>query len=519
MTARRDPTAHRDPTAPGRPLRRITARSAKRSAGRFTDRFALRTLRARLIAGLLALLLVTLAGVGVAVTTALQHYLVQQLDQRLTDAGGRYAASLEHGTASSAGARSDTRAQSPGTFGARLLHGTVTNAGVVDGDADDTDVANGTVPADTDDTVRLDPADQQRLASLAVGGPPVSVRLSALGPYRVRAVAGQDGDVLVTGLPLHQVGETEHQVLVLELAAFAIALATAGIAGALWVRIALRPLDLIADTAERVSALPLATGEVVLSERAPEADPRTETGRVGLSLNRMLGHVEQALAQRHASENRLRSFAADASHELRTPVATIRAHTELALRYPGEVPTEVRHSLERVEAETHRMGAIVADLLLLARLDAGRPLASDQVDLTRIALDRTQDARAAAPAHHWRLELPAEPVLVTGDEHRLHQVVSNLLTNAHRHTPDGTTVTLRIEGHRLTITDDGPGIPPEVAPHVFERFVRGDRSRTRAGGGTGLGLAIVHAVVAAHGGTVRLAPGPEGGTVATVELP
>ena len=228
-----------------------------------------------------------------------------------------------------------------------------------------------------------------------------------------------------------------------------------------------------------------------------------------------------ALARRHAVEERLRGFAADASHELRTPVAAVRGHAELALRHPGEVPGEVRHSLERIDAEALRMGAIVEDLLLLARLDAGRPLAEDEVDLTRIVLGAVADARAAGPDHRWRLVLPEEPVLVRGDEHRLSQVVANLLANARTHTPAGTAVELRleltVEGVELSVTDEGPGIPAELLERVFERFVRGDRARSRATGSTGLGLAIVRAVVQAHGGTVEAASRP-GRTSFTVRL-
>ncbi|MFE0461669.1 sensor histidine kinase [Kitasatospora sp. NPDC058965] len=463
-----------------------------------------RSLRVRLLAGLLALLLVIFAGVGLAVTTALRGFLLARLDQQLSDTGGRYAASLEHGNAS------DTRAQAPGTFGARLLGGTVTDAGVVDGDADDAAVAAGTAPADTSDQVTLTAADQHRLAELPVGGAAGTVHVGGLGEYRVRAVAGRDGDVLVTGVPLRAVEDTLHQVELLELVVFGVAVAVAGVVGGLWLRLALRPLDRIAATATRVSALPLARGEVVIGERvpAPAADPGTETGRVGLALNRMLGHVEDALAQRHAVEDRLRSFAADAGHELRTPVATVRGHAELALRHPEPVPQPVRHSLERIAAESRRMGALVDDLLLLARLDAGRPLAAAEVDLTRLALDCVADARAAAPEHHWRLELPAEPVLVTGDEDRLRQVVANLLSNAHRHTPSGSTVTLSLTDRHLAVADDGPGIAPELREQLFERFVRGDQARSRATGGTGLGLAIARAVATAHGGTLTLEPGP-----------
>ncbi|MFD9129923.1 sensor histidine kinase, partial [Kitasatospora sp. NPDC059571] len=446
-----------------------------------------RTLRARLIAGLLALLVLTCGGVGLATTAALRHFLVDRLDQQLTDTGGRYAASLEHG-----GAGSDTRAQAPGTFGARLLSGQVTAVGVVDGDADDADAPNA------DDIPVLSAADRRTLAALPVGGPARSVDLGPLGHYRLRAVAGRDGDVMVTGLSLRQVDDTVRRLVSLEITVFGAAVAAAGVAGALWVRWSLRPLERVAATASQGAALPLASGAVALSERVPDADPVSEVGRVGTALNRLLDHVGAALTRRHEVEERLRAFAADASHELRTPVAAVRGHAELALRHPGPVPQPVHHSLERIDAEARRMGAIVEDLLLLARLDAGRPLADEEVDLTRLALDGAADARAAGPDHMWRLELPAEPLLVRGDADRLRQVVANLLANARTHTPPGTEVTLRLEhgGDRvlLAVTDTGPGLPPGLADRVFERFVRGDRARSRSSGSTRLGLAIVRAL-------------------------
>ncbi|MFF4818967.1 sensor histidine kinase [Kitasatospora sp. NPDC001309] len=498
-------------------MRRATTRAVGRAAARVTRalrKLLPRTLRARLIAGLLVLLVVTCAAVGFATAAALRHFLVDRLDQQLAEAGGRYAASLEH---TGTGAGPDTRAQTPGTLGVRLLGGKVTAAGVVDGDADDVDD-----PDNADDRVAFTPDQQRSLAALPAGGPARTLDLGGpLGHYRVRAVAGRDGDVLVSGLPLGPAEDTVTRLETLELTVFAIAVAAAGAAGAVWVGWSLRPLRRVVGMAERVSALPLASGEVLLAERVPDDDPRTEVGRVGAALNRMLGHVGDALARRHAVEERLRGFAADASHELRTPVAAVRGHAELALRHPGQVPGEVRHSLERIDAEALRMGAIVEDLLLLARLDAGRPLAGDEVDLTRIALNAVADARAAGPGHRWRLALPEEPVLVHGDEHRLSQVVANLLANARTHTPAGTAVELRLEpgaGHvELSVTDEGPGIPAELLERVFERFVRGDRARSRATGSTGLGLAIVRAVVQAHGGTVEAASRP-GRTVFTVRL-
>jgi two-component system, OmpR family, sensor kinase len=287
-------------------------------------------------------------------------------------------------------------------------------------------------------------------------------------------------------------------------------------------------------------------GEVALSVRVPTADtdPRTEVGAVGNALNRMIGHVDAALAARQASETRVRQFVADASHELRTPLAAIRGYAELAQRgwLSGDADgvdelADVAYKLGRVESESARMATLVNDLLLLARLDVAasadsassagpRPLDSAPVDLPRLVVDAISDAHAAGPEHHWRLELPEDSaenaIVVTGDEARLHHVIGNLLTNARIHTPAGTTVAVRLfadDTHAvLTVTDDGPGIPPDQLPVVFDRFARGDTSRSRAAGSTGLGLAIVAAVVHAHDGTVNATSHP-GRTTFTVHLP
>ena len=218
----------------------------------------------------------------------------------------------------------------------------------------------------------------------------------------------------------------------------------AGAGGTLWVRFSLRPLRRVAATASQVAELPLDSDEVELPAGVPDTDPATETGQVGLAFNRMLGHVQTALRRRAASEARLRRFAADASHELRTPLSAIRGYAELALRHPGDSPEQVTHALGRVLSESTRMSVLVDELLLLARLDAGRPLASEPVDMTRLVIDATSDAQVARPGHRWVLELPDDPVLVSGDEHRLHQVLANVLSNAGKHTPDGATVTVRV---------------------------------------------------------------------------
>jgi two-component system OmpR family sensor kinase len=337
-------------------------------------------------------------------------------------------------------------------------------------------------------------------------------------------------------------------VALAELAVFGVVLLLAGVLGTLWVRFSLRPLRRVAVTASQVAELPLDSGEVSLPAGVPDTDPATETGQVGIAFNRMLGHVGSALKRRAASEARLRRFAADASHELRTPLAAIRGYAELALLHPGESPETVTHALARVLSESKRMSVLVDDLLLLARLDAGRPLDREPVDMTRLAIEATSDAQVARPGHRWLLELPDDSVLVRGDSHRLHQVLANLLSNAGRHTPEGSTVTVRVtetlpgsgpgNGRGaaptsvsrgtvppaprlvLTVTDNGPGIPADLLPELFERFTRADTSRSHAinASSTGLGLAIVDAVVAAHQGSVQVTSEP-GMTRFTIVLP
>ncbi|GHB73104.1 two-component sensor histidine kinase [Streptomyces xanthochromogenes] len=466
------------------------------------------TLRGQLTAGLVALLALACLAVGVTTALALRGFLVGRLDEQLAASGGRFAASLEHEARPDADNRPDTRGQSESTFGARLLNGTTTQAAVVH-DA-------------TDRTVRLTDGDRSALARVPVDGNGHSIHLSTLGKYRVTAVNGDDGDLMITGLPLHPVEETVHRLEAVEAVLFSAALLATGIAGALWVRISLRPLQKVTARAAEVSQLPLASGEIAMPGPLPDTDPRTEVGQLGTALNQMLGHVEDALTRRHASEERLRHFAADASHELRTPVANIRGHAELALRHRGAVPAEVRHALERIGGESQRMTRLVDDLLLLARLDAGRPLEQELVDLTLLILNATDDARAAGPGHHWLLDLPEEPVTVTGDAHRLQQAIGNLLANARTHTPPGTEVTITLstgEGNvQVDVADDGPGIPEEIQPEVFGRFIRADHARSRSTGSTGLGLAIVHAVVTAHGGTATLTSRP-GHTTFRITLP
>ncbi|MFG3204481.1 sensor histidine kinase [Streptomyces sp. NPDC048192] len=476
-----------------------------------------RTLRARLTFGLVVLLAVSCAAVGLAAVVELNGFLTQRLDEQLAQVGTRFPESLEHNGMlpddHDGDEKGDTRRMATGTFGARLLDGTVTNKGLI---------RSGDLGADLN--VDLTARDAARLARVPVDGRPHTVELSSLHDYRVVASAGRDGDVLLVGLPLEPVETAVHRLEAVAAIVFGAALVVTGVAGALWVRWSLRPLSRVAATATRVSELPLASGEVALPPRAPDPDPGTEVGRVAAAFNRMLGHVEDALTKRHASEERLRRFAADASHELRTPVASVRGHAELALLHPGPVPPEVTRALRRITAESARMGEMVDDLLLLARLDAGRPLEREPVDLTRLVLDAVTDARATGPDHRWTLDLPEDPVTVPGDAHRLQQVLANLLANARSHTPGGTKVTVILEADAgsavLRVHDDGPGVPEEVRAGVFERFTRAEHRRhpNASGAGAGLGLSIVAAVAEAHGGTVGLESRP-GSTTFTVRLP
>lgn len=472
-----------------------------------TDRLRIRTLRARLIVGSLLLLTVACGIVGVSTALALHGFLIDRLDQQLSAAGGRYAVSLEHAVEHNDFGK--VQGQSIGTFGARLADGRITQCGVV---------------SDGSGRVSLSSKDTARLIRLPVDARPRTLVLDSLGKYRIMAAPGQDGDVLITGLPLRGVDDVLARLEVIEVTVFGVVLIGSAVAGSTFIRLALRPLRRVAATAMHVSGLPLASGEVALPARVPATDPDTEVGKVGTAFNHMLEHIESALAQRHASEDRLRRFLADASHELRTPLASIRSHAELARRDCEETAPGVRHALRRIESESTRMGHLVDDLLLLARLDAGRPLAHEPVDLTRLAIDSTSDARATGSGHRWTLDLPEEPVTLCGDEFRLHQVITNLLTNARTHTPAETNVTVRVAPAdaagfvTLKVIDDGPGVPAELRDTVFERFARGDGSRSRKAGSTGLGLAIVSAVVQAHGGTVDLTSAP-GRTCFRIRLP
>jgi two-component system OmpR family sensor kinase len=465
-------------------------------------RRAFASLTSRLVLTAVALVVLVAVLIGAAATAALHAQLTNQLDDDLRDAAGPVADGPPPGL--------------PGLGPGLERHGGPNTIVAVIGDAGRT----GSLLSGRDQDTELSPKVLDELAGVRADGDIHEIDLSGLGTYRV--IARDHGtSTELTGLPTGHLDEAVSSLIRWEILLITLGGAVAVAAGLLLVRRQLRPLRQVAATAHTVAGLPLASGEIELTERVPErlTDERTEVGQVGAALNTLLSHVEASLEARQRSEAQVRQFVADASHELRTPLSTIQGYAELAGRRPDDVEG-VRAALAKMESASHRMADLVEDLLLLARLDAGRPLERHPVDLTRLALEAVADARMLAPDHRWRLDLPDEPIEVTGDEQRLHQVVANLLANARTHTPPGTVVTVSVRPGELRVHDDGPGFPAALAGQAFERFTRGDDSRVRGGdsGGAGLGLSLVEAIVAAHGGTVTLDSRP-GDTTLTVRLP
>lgn len=476
-------------------------------------------LRTKLLASIVTLFVVIIAIIGAATVLTTRNSLMTQVDAQLADA----QRSLDGPGEGDAPGHTDGYHRAAPGLGGSMLRLTI-------------DASSTANTIRTSENVVLTPGSISTLSKAQVltlwnsslGTAPQTVDVGGgLDTYRLVAVSRSNGDVTIVGMPLEpidrNVGELARNIALMGL----LGLVAVGGASFLLVRSNLRPLRRVAATAERVSEMPLGRGDARTDERVPtvDTDPRTEVGTVGLALNNLLDHVDSALDAREESEMQVRQFVADASHELRTPLASIRGYAELSRRETEPVPPSVTHALGRIESEAGRMTTLVEDLLLLARLDAGRELEREPVDLTRIVVESLSDLHAAGPDHVWHLDLPEdldEVPEVVGDEARLRQVVINLLANARRHTPPGTVVTagLAREGDDVIVrvTDNGPGIPAEFTPHLFERFTRGDVARTRTEGSTGLGLSIVHAVVTAHHGTVSVESEP-GNTQFTVRLP
>jgi two-component system, OmpR family, sensor histidine kinase TrcS len=348
--------------------------------------------------------------------------------------------------------------------------------------------------------------------------------LDGLGMYLMSSQREGPGEVLVTAVSLRPASEAATHETKVVVAVTALGLLITALGTLAIVRIALRPLGRVAATAAEVATLPLNRDQYAITPRVPagDTDPRTEVGMVGDALNRLLAHVERAMSDVAASDRRMRQFITDASHELRTPLAAIQGYAELTRQDSDVLPHTTEYSLARIEAESARMNSLVSDLLLLARLDEGQDMENAEADIAELAVNAVNDARVSAPDHHWEMRVPDEPVWVHGDRAKLHQAIANLLANAGVHTPAGTTVTTAITATEgsivLTVTDDGPGISKDLLPHLFERFVRADKSRSRQSGNSGLGLAIAASIVEAHGGAIDAASGG-GVTTFTITLP
>jgi two-component system OmpR family sensor kinase len=482
------------------------------------------SLQTRLMATVIGIVSLILVIVAIATSAALGRVLEQNLDDRLENAAQQAGRALQQNQFPD-GPRDayDVLSEGPQEPGFLFIVQSVTGE------------VSGAYIDDEGEVVRLTDAQITDVGDAISQGAFTTVSLGdGVGDYRIRLVQGSTF-AGIAGLPVSEVRSTIAQTLT------TVALVTAGgllllaAAIAVVIRAGLKPLRAVADTATRVAALPLSEGAVSITERVPdeETDEHTEIGRVGHALNTLLDHVGESLDARQRNEERMRRFVADASHELRTPLASIRGFSELSLRAlrqaegptaaPGpDIVETTESSLERIQAQSIRMTALVEDLLLLARLDEGQELVYGTVDLSRLAIEAIADATPAGPDHHWELALDEEPVVVTGDAARLHQVVGNLLANARTHTPAGTHVTLSVvrDGRDalLCVRDDGPGIDPAIADELFERFSRADRSRARKTGGTGLGLSIAQAIVTAHGGSIAVHSIP-GETTFEVRLP
>ncbi|WP_137723277.1 sensor histidine kinase [Prescottella subtropica] len=454
-------------------------------------------LRITLVAALLLLAVVGLLASGIAVTSAMERSLLDRTDRQLADAAHGWAKPQDPRTAPPLTAPGPNRPPSP--FYVRIT--------------------------DPDGALRIQVYDEKGDAAPEIVSEPGPVTVGSVGGdgprWRELTVATPAGTTTVA-VRLTDIDETVGRLVVLQIVIGSVVLVALGFGTYLVVRRSLRPLREVEETAAAIAA-----GD--LHRRVPERDQRTEVGRLSSALNGMLAQIQAAFAATAASEEsarrseeRMRRFVADAGHELRTPLATIRGFAEL---YRQGASTDTDMVVRRIEDQATRMGLLVEDLLLLARMDAQRPLDRVPVDLLAIAVDAVHDARALAPHRRIMVEfLPdSDPADVIGDDARLRQVVGNLIGNALEHTPPDAEVTVRVgtDGADavLDVADTGPGLGADDAARVFERFYRTDDSRTRASGGSGLGLSIVSAIVAGHHGTVTVDSAPGAGATFRVRLP
>ena len=538
-------------------------------------------LRIRLVLLTCALVTGALISTGFAATNLLRHSLINRVDNQLVSAsqqisndfgrrgpGFRGSGTVTLGNGSTPGAAPGAAGTAPGTGGLRggpfpvvgsnpalaacpVAPGTTPPTGTTTSPTTTTDTRptprlpsdywvqtsdrNGvpltrtTQPLDESDCGPLIPTLAISAVNQHAGHPFTVPSRHGNEDWRVVVSAAPSGDgSIAVATPLNGVDSTLNQLIVFDVVIGAAVLVVLAGLSYLAVRRSLRPLIDVEHTAAAIAA-----GD--LSQRVPESDPHTEVGKLATALNGMLSQIESAFRAREASEqeartseHRMRRFITDASHELRTPLTSIRGFAELYRMGAVADEPEVDRVMSRIENESTRMGLLVDDLLLLARLDQQRPLERELVDLAPIAADAAHDAAAVAPGRDVRLEMAAdEPVLVIGDDARLRQVVGNLVTNALTHTPPSASVTIRLSTTEsdganfalLDVADSGPGLSAKDAARVFERFYRVEESRTRANGGSGLGLSIVAALTAAHGGTAEVETEPGRGSRFRIRLP
>jgi two-component system, OmpR family, sensor histidine kinase TrcS len=479
-----------------------------------------RTLRRQLVLGVLAVVTVVVLVVGLITTLSFRSYVNTlndaEVDESLDALNHSYTRyhrgeSSHHGDL--AHAMLAFTGQNQGNVIAVLHNGEVIGSAVFY--EDDARPA----PPDVVAAIKTQPWQDDRLRTATLG---------SLGAFRVDSQNATAEDRLVVGVSLNLANKLiTRRIISATVLLIAAMLVTAGLA-MLVVTYALRPLRRVAATAAEVAGTPLIGDDHRITARVQPADtdPDNEVGIVGHTLNRLLDNVDSALAHRAESDRRMRQFITDASHELRTPLSSIQGYSELTRQDSATLPPTTEYALARIESEARRMTSLVDELLLLSRLGEGQDLRTEDVDLGDLVLNAVNDAAVAAPTHHWVKQLPEVPVWVRGDRDRLHQLVSNLLTNAWVHTPPGVTVTTAIARRRpstgapyaeLIVSDDGPDIDPDLLPHLFERFVRAKNARSD-GSGNGLGLAIVDSIVKAHQGSVA-AESAGGRTTFRVRLP
>jgi two-component system OmpR family sensor kinase len=454
------------------------------------------SLKARLVLGVIVLSAIGLAAADVATYASLRSFLVERTDETLerrTHGPGARGCGSGHGLG-----RQRPAGASPGDFFQIRAP-----AGEALCTLQEPELGETSTPSPP-----LLPADLSAEQSFTAPAEDGS------GRYRVRVETGPRGESIVVATSLADVDATLRRLLLIMLLVTAAVLAALAALGLSVVRLGLRPLDAIGSTAAAIAG-----GD--LSRRVERAEERTEVGRLGLALNAMLGQIETAFNAQRASERKLRRFVADASHELRTPLSAVRAYAELFARGAESRPDDLARSMRGIERESERMSVLVDDLLLLARLDEGRPLEREPVALDELVGEAVETAQAVEPDRPIRLE--TEPAGVLGDRERLRQIVDNLLGNVRAHTPAGTPVSVRVAASNgsavVEVADSGPGLGDEETDRVFERFYRADESRSRASGGVGLGLSIVAAVAEAHGGSVAAQSEPGRGAVFRITLP